>query len=145
MGGLCADYVFLLQGSLSTCSRALPPSLCVYACVCVCVCVCTLVPEYPRCTTSHSVSLKCHSPLLLSKRPFCRLALCILKNGLPFSPLPVFSVISSECSVPPCRVCSFKFANSPGQVQAKTELEAGGRPALVTFNSGEQTTFEFVR
>ena len=37
MGGLCADYVFLLQGSLSTCSRALP----------LCVCVCVFVHLYP--------------------------------------------------------------------------------------------------
>lgn len=118
MRGLCILAAGLAQHLFQSAA-----SLCVY--VYVRVCVCTLVPEYPRRTSSHSVSLKCHLPLLLSNRPFCRLALCILKNSLPFSPLPVVSVISSECSAPPCRACSFKFANPPGQVQTKNWT--GGR------------------
>lgn len=118
MRGLCILAAGLAQHLFQSAA-----SLCVY--VYVRVCVCTLVPEYPWRTSSHSVSLKCHLPLLLSNRPFCRLALCILKNSLPFSPLPVVSVISSECSAPPCRACSFKFANPPGQVQTKNWT--GGR------------------
>lgn len=47
MGGLCEDYVFLLQGSLSTCSTALPP--CVYVYVCVFVPVCTRAPLHAAC------------------------------------------------------------------------------------------------
>lgn len=63
------------------------------------------------------------------------------KEHSDFTLLSHFNVISSECSIPPCRVCSFRnyfSAPSLGQI----ELEVDNGPALVIFNSGEQTTFE---
>ena len=98
-------------------------------CVCVCVCVCTLVPEYPRRTSTHSVSLKCHLLLLLSDRPLCRLALCILKNGLTFSPLPVFlcyflRMFSAAMSCVFFQICKFSRPSS-GQNWTGSSQQAG--------------------
>lgn len=109
MGGLREDYIFLLQGSLSTCSTALPPH--------VCLCTCTCEHEHTSYMRRGSLNVtRAASP----HRPasFFRCALCILKNSLtlfccPSSMLFPQNVQSSGA------VCVLSKTISLSQVQLK--------------------------
>lgn len=120
MGGLCEDYVFLLQGSLSTCSTALLP-LCVYMCACVCLYLSAQLHLYIQ-----RVSLNVTQPappsfsLSLSNLPLRHLVLCILTNSLTlfwhlFSMLFPRNVQSSRVVC----VCVLSKTISLSQVQTK--------------------------
>ncbi len=111
MGGLCEDYVFLLQGSLSTCSRELPPR--VYMCVFV------YAYRTAERTSTCSVSLKCHSYCLSSQTClFARLALCIPKSSLTSfrHPSSMLFPQNVQCR---CAACVLSKATSLSQVQTK--------------------------
>lgn len=94
MGGLYEDYVFLLRGSLRTCSSCLPVGVWVGGCVCI------RAPEHPRAPLHAACLLNvthAASPFKPASSP--NPAPCILKNSLTSVRRPSFNVISSECSV----------------------------------------------
>lgn len=98
------------------------------ASLCVGVCVCIRVPEHPSAPLHAGCLLNvthAASPFKPASSP--NPAPCILKNSLTSVRQPSFNVISSECSVPACRVCSFKSDFSePSSNQIELKVDNGG-------------------